>query len=70
MRDDFKVNDTYSDRLVFEGEFRDENGEIIDSNEFYLQVVWESNVQKTSLIANKDYAGRIYDLNLTFDRTI
>lgn len=70
MKDDFKINDTYSDRLVFEGEFRDSQGNAIDANEFYLQIVWTSNVQKQYLMSNKDYVGRIFDLTLTFDRTI
>lgn len=70
MKDDMSVSDEFSERLIFECEFRDEQGLPIDANEFYLQVVWASNVSKEELNNNKDFVGRIFDLSLSFDRTL
>ena len=55
---------------MFECEFRDEKGLPIDANEFYLQVVWSSNLSKEDLNTNRDYVGRVFDLSLSFDRTL
>lgn len=70
MKDTFKEDGTQSERLVFECEFREENGTPIDSNEFTLQIVWKSNVPKSGIVSNKDFVGRIHDMYLTFDRTL
>lgn len=68
--DNIKKKNTSSDRLIFECEMRNEENEPIDSNEFLLQIVWKSNLLKSDLIAYKQFIGRIYDLNLSFDSTL
>lgn len=70
MPDVNKLSDSHSDRLIFECEFRDAQGLPVDANEFYLQVVWHSNASQSDIISNLQYTGRIYDLNLSFDRTL
>ena len=70
MLDDKHVSDEYSDRLIFECEFRDERDLPIDANEFHLQIVWSSNISKEELNNNKDFVGRIFDMSLSFDRTL
>lgn len=68
--DDKKIAENRSDRLIFECDFTDTNGNLIDANEFILQIVWKSNLTKTNLASYPDYIGRIYDLTLSFDKTL
>lgn len=70
MPDDNKVSDAHSERLVFECEFRDAQQLPIDANEFYLQIVWKSHLTQSDIISNDAYTGRIYDMTLSFDRTL
>lgn len=70
MPDDNKISDKHSERLVFECEFRDEQQLPIDANEFYLQIVWKSHLTQSDIVSNDAYTGRIYDLTLSFDRTL
>jgi len=70
MLDDQKLSENHSDRLIFECEFRDEHQLPIDANEFQLQIVWQSHLSQSEIIANDAYTGRIYDLTLSFDRTL
>lgn len=70
MPDDHKAKETHSERLIFECEFRDDQQLPIDANEFYLQIVWQSHLTQSEIIANPEYVGRIYDLTLSFDRTL
>jgi hypothetical protein len=69
MKDRVKIAKNYSDRLVFECEFRDVNDMPLDVNTFELQVVWNTH-NSNNLISNHDLVGRIYDLTLSFDRTL
>ncbi len=70
MTDDYKLSNEHSDRLIFECEFRDEKGLAVDANEFQVQVVWNSNLSIAELISTPEYTGRIYDLNLSFDKIL
>lgn len=70
MTDDSRISQNHSDRLIFECEFRDDQTLPIDANEFYLQIVWNSHLTQSEILANEGYTGRIYDLNLSFDRTL
>lgn len=70
MPDTHKVNDKHSERLVFECEFRDEQQLPIDANEYYLQIVWKSHLTQSEIVSNDAYTGRIFDLTLSFDRTL
>lgn len=70
MPDDHKVSDKHSERLVFECEFRDHQQLPIDANEFHLQIVWKSHLTQSDIVSNDSYIGRIYDLTLSFDRTL
>ena len=62
--------DNRSDRLIFECDFTDADGNLIDANEFILQIIWKSNLTKNNLASYPDYIGRIYDLTLSFDKTL
>lgn len=70
MPDDNKISDNHSERLVFECEFRDNQQLPIDANEFYLQIVWKSHLTQSDIVSNDAYTGRIYDMTLSFDRTL
>lgn len=70
MPDDNKLSENHSDRLIFECEFRDEQQLPIDANEFQLQIVWQSHLSQSEIVSNDAYTGRIYDLTLSFDRTL
>lgn len=71
MPDRFHVKENYSDRLVFECEFRDEDTKLTkDVNMFELQVVWSSHISRDAMVTNPDLIGRIYDLTLSLDRTL
>lgn len=71
MPDRFHVKPSYSNRLVFECEFRDEATQLTkDVNTFELQIVWSSHISRDAMVTNPDLIGRIYDLTLSLDRTL
>lgn len=71
MPDKFKSGPYHSDRLIFECEFRDpETNLTLDINKAELQILWKSNNSYQDINNNKTLTGRIYDLTLSFDRTI
>lgn len=70
MPDRKSINSSQSERLVFECEFREEDGLPIDLNEFQAQIVWRSNVSKDDMLSNDSYIGRIYDMTISFDRIL
>lgn len=75
--DRLKTNERASDRLLFEVEFgKDKDGNNLLANDFELQINWQSPfseeyINETRDSGDKDFKeliGRIYDLNLVFDR--
>lgn len=69
--DRIRVAPNQSNRLVFECEFRDQDTHLpLDVNTLELQVIWTSSVSRDYMIANGGLIGRIYDLTLSFDRTL
>lgn len=70
IKDDFKQSENRSDRLIFEGDLKDLDGNLLDVNEFVLQIVWKSNLTNAELKTYDKYIGRIYDLTLSFDKTL
>jgi hypothetical protein len=71
MPDRMKLASNHSDRLIYECEFRNAStGLPLDVNTFELQILWSSHNGKDVLITNHDLIGRIYDLTLSFDRTL
>lgn len=71
MPDRTKIANNHSDRLIYECEFRDDATKLpLDVNTFELQVLWSSHNGKDVLVSNHDLIGRIYDLTLSFDRTL
>jgi hypothetical protein len=71
MPDRTKIANNHSDRLIYECEFRNAvTGLPLDVNTFELQVLWNSHNGKDVLVSNHDLIGRIYDLTLSFDRTL
>lgn len=64
MPDQYKVNDTISDRLIFEADFLGKTGELRKFNDFEIQITWEKTCKDMAV----NFAGRIYDLALSLDR--
>ena len=63
-------NDDYSDRVIFEGDFTDENGNAMFFNQLELQIYWEnSNFSDTAEIRKKQM-GIIHDLIFSTDSIV
>lgn len=66
MPDQYKINDSVSDRLIFEAPLSD--ADLKETyNDFEIQVAWETSAVPSDL--NEHCAGRIYDLCCSLDRT-
>lgn len=70
--DRFKKDPHISDRILFENEFVDENGEAKYFNHFELQIHWKTGYGAALEDEHykEDLIGRIHDLVLTFDKSI
>ena len=60
-------HDTISDRIVFEKELRDEEGNLLLYNDFKIQVVWNTPASSAALENNPELAGQIYELVVAFN---
>jgi hypothetical protein len=74
MPDGNKIDTNYSDRLLFEADLERIDDLPVYANSFEMQIKWNSNFDM-SLINNPSYrfkelAGRIYDLTLSFDKSL
>ena len=65
LPDEVHKNRTDSDRLIFETEFRDEEGNARIMNDFELQIAWE----KSAKAVSSNIAGKIMSLDVTVDRS-
>lgn len=70
MPDGVKAAPNYSERLVFEGNTLKESDVSIYANQFELQVVWDSGFQYENLDSFKELIGRIFDMTLSFDKSL
>lgn len=69
--DDFKEKtDAYSDRVIWEGDFRDENGNPQLFNELEVQVVWQKPAFNENTIVRQEQMGIIHDLVFSTDRAV
>jgi hypothetical protein len=60
-----------SDRIIFENEFdRLEDGTPLYVNAFEVQIVWNSNFPVAAMDIYKELIGKIYDLTLSFDKSL
>lgn len=64
MPDQYKVSNKISDRLIFEADLRNIKDKLDEFNDFELQISWK----KTCAHMATNFAGRIFDLALSFDR--
>lgn len=70
IRDEVKYDNHYSDRLIFEGEFLEEDKPVF-FNDIELQIYWEnSSINEYSGQEKRIRMGIIHDLVLSFDRYI
>jgi hypothetical protein len=70
MPDSVKNAPNCSDRLIFEGETVKENNIPVYANQFELQIVWKSGYPFEALNTYKELIGRIFDLTLSFDKSL
>lgn len=71
IRDGVKdKNDKYSDRIIWEGDFRDENGNAVFFNELEMQIYWEQSNFSESEEVKQEQMGIIHDLVFSTDRAI
>lgn len=71
IRDEIKYDDHFSDRLIFEGDFINEDGKPVFFNDAELQIYWEnSSINEYSGQEKRIRMGIIRDLILSFDRFI
>ena len=69
IRDGIKyADDVYSDRIIWEGDFVDENNMPLFFNELELQIYWERNGFSESDKIRKEQIGIIHDLVFSTDR--
>ena len=61
--------DVYSDRIVWEGDFRDEKGNPLYFNELELQIFWQKPSFSEITAIKTDQMGVIHDLVFSTDRT-
>ena len=71
IRDGVKdKKDKYSDRIIWEGDFRDENGNAVFFNELEMQIYWEQSNFSESEEVKQEQMGIIHDLVFSTDRAI
>lgn len=71
IRDGVKYDkDTYSDRIIFEGDFSAANGKVQFFNELELQIFWEETAFNDSAAIKKMQMGIIHDLVFSTDRGV
>ena len=63
-------DDVYSDRIVFEGDFRDENGNPLYFDELEYQVFWQKPAFSDNIPIADEQMGIMHDLVFSIDRTI
>lgn len=71
IRDGVKYDkDCYSDRIIYEGDFRDENGNAAFFNQLELQVYWEQSNYSEMTDVKQKQMGIIHDLVFSTDRAV
>ena len=64
-----------SDRLIFETDFRDDDGKVIPYNNFEIEIYWQiTNTNGSTAYDAVDgsypFIGAIHDLSVSLDRTL
>jgi hypothetical protein len=63
-------NDTYSDRVIFEGDFTDENGKAVFFNQLELQIYWQKSQFNENDQIKESQMAVIHDLIFSTERAI
>ena len=65
-----KKGDTYSDRIIFEGDFTNVNGDAVFYNDLELQIYWEESNFSEREAVKQTQMGIIHDLVFSTDRGV